>query len=211
MEKKISTFKKRVTHRKIILGVDRLDYTKGVDKRLDAFELLLKTKRIKAKEVVLFQVAVPSREKVQEYALTKRDIEQRVGRINGDFSETARSPVQYVHRNIPFKDLIAMYCAADVMLVSPLKDGMNLVAKEYVASHTDESGVLILSEFAGAAESLRDSILINPYDIHGMANAMELALHLPQEEIQRKMKSLRKIVKNNDVYKWAQIFLKALK
>jgi len=201
----------KMQHRKVILGVDRLDYTKGVDLRLESFELLLKMGRIKTSQCVFVQIAVPSREKVPEYAKTRLEIEQKVGHINGVYGEPGLFPVHYIHRNLPFEQLVAYYRSADVMLVTPLKDGMNLVAKEYVSSSILENGVLILSEFAGAAETMKEAILVNPYDINGVANAIELALHLPEEEAHRKMKTLRRGVRAHDVYQWADHFIKAAK
>ena len=197
--------------RRILLAVDRLDYTKGIDSRLAAYELLLKTGRVSADKAVLMQIAVPSRERVFEYEAMRRTIEQRVGRINGQYSEPGRVAVHYFRRNFSREDLVAYYRAADVMLVTPLRDGMNLVAKEYCACRTDHSGVLVLSEFAGAAQELRRALLVNPRDIEGMAEAMHEALTMPAPDARHRMAILRTQVRRHDVYEWADQFLEALR
>lgn len=196
--------------RRIMLGVDRLDYTKGIDIRLRAYQELLRSGRILPSECVLVQVAVPSRERVAEYQELRGKVEQLVGEINGEFGELGRTPVHYLHRNLPPEELVALYRAADVMLVTPFRDGMNLVAKEYVASRVDNRGALVLSEFTGAAKELTGALLINPHDIDGMADTIEQAFRMPQSEQTRRMKILRKIIRDNDVYHWANSFTKAL-
>jgi trehalose 6-phosphate synthase len=196
--------------RKIILGVDRLDYTKGIDSRLLAFELLLRRGRVSADSCVLVQVAVPSRESAAEYADMRTRIEQIVGRINGEFSEPGRVAVHYFRRSLGREELIAYYRAADVMLVTPLRDGMNLVAKEYVATRTDGSGVLVLSEFAGAARELRRALLVNPRDLEGTADAIEAALALDEDDAHHRMSIMRQQVRRHDVHYWAHTFLDAL-
>jgi len=197
--------------RKILLCVDRLDYTKGIDSRLQAYELMLRQGTVKASDVVLVQIAVPSRERVSDYAAMRRQIERLVGRINGQFSQPGSEAVQYFRRNYTREDLVAFYRAADVMVVTPLRDGMNLVAKEYVATRNDLSGVLILSEFAGAARELRRSILVNPRDIEGMVQAMHTALTMPAPEARQRMAILRTQVRRHDVYGWADDFMEALR
>lgn len=197
--------------RKILLCVDRLDYTKGIDARLKAYELLLQCGKTSADRSVLVQIAVPSRERVFEYGDMRKDIEQLVGRINGEYSEPGRVAVHYFRRNFPREDLAAYYRAADVMVVTPLRDGMNLVAKEYVATRTDNTGVLILSEFAGAARELRRSLLVNPRDIEGMAEAMHEAIRMPAQEARHRMAMLRMQVRRHDVYEWADTFLEAMR
>src|SRR6202012_1743753 len=150
--------------RKILLGVDRLDYTKGIDVRLKAFAELLAEGRAKRDDTVLIQLATPSRERVESYQILRSDIERQVGHINGEYGEVGHPVVHYLHRPVPREELIAFYVAADVMLVTPLRDGMNLVAKEYVACRSDLGGALVLSEFTGASAELRQAYLVNPHD-----------------------------------------------
>ena len=198
------------TRRKLLLCVDRLDYTKGIDTRLTAFELMLKRKRVTAEDCVLVQIAAPSREPVFEYAEMRTRIEQLVGRINGEYSEPGRVAVHYFRRGCSREQLLPYYCAADVMVVTPLRDGMNLVCKEYVATRTDYTGVLVLSEFAGAARQMRRSLLVNPRDVEGMAAVMEQALQLPPSEARQRMAILRTMVRRHDVHEWAEQYLEAL-
>lgn len=187
----------------VILGVDRLDYTKGIDQRLRAFETLLSWRPDLIGRVVLVQVAVPSRANVGEYQQIRDDIERIVGRINGSYGGSGWVPVHYYYRNLDKGDLIAHYLAADVMLVTPLRDGMNLVAKEYVASRLDGTGTLILSEFAGAAEQMKGAVLVNPYDIDDIAGALATALATGPSEQRSSMRSLRRGVERWDVHRWA--------
>ncbi len=196
--------------RKILLAVDRLDYTKGIDRRLEAFDLALRTGRLDVDNVCLIQIAVPSRERVFEYADMRREIERLVGRINGDHAVPGRVAVHYFRRSFSREDLTAFYAAADVMVVTPLRDGMNLVAKEYVACRTNQNGVLILSEFAGAAQELRRAMLVNPRDIDGVAEAMVQAVRMPASDARFRMGILRTQVRRHDVYDWAKQFLEAL-
>lgn len=203
--------KKNLAHkRKIILGIDRLDYTKGIDKRLKAFETLLQQQRISIDDFVFMQVVVPSREKIGAYNDLKTHIEMMVGHLNGEFATAGKVPVQYFHRSLAFEELIAFYKAADLMLVTPLRDGMNLVCKEYICTRTEEDGCLILSEFAGAASELKDSLIINPYDVDGLADSIERGLRLTPAEINARMKKLRQVVKARNVHEWAESFLKHL-
>ncbi|MEX1004277.1 MAG: trehalose-6-phosphate synthase [Acidimicrobiia bacterium] len=187
----------------VLLGVDRLDYTKGIDLRLRAFESLLDARPDLLGRIVLVQVAVPSREAVGEYQTIRRNVEEYVGRINGEFGRSDWTPVRYYYRGLARNELIAHYRAADVLLVTPLRDGMNLVAKEYVACKTDDTGVLILSEFAGAAEQLNRAVIVNPYDLDGLAAALGRAVDMSVEEQQSRMGSLRKHVRRWDVHTWA--------
>ncbi len=196
--------------RRIVLGVDRLDYTKGIDVRLRAVEEVLERGRLSTDDFCMIQVAVPSRERVPEYAQMRATIEQTVGRINGTFGVPGRVAVHYLHRNLPREDLAAYYLAADVMMVTPLRDGMNLVAKEYVATRTDGGGTLILSEFAGAAGELTRAVLVNPFDIDGVATALEGALGETPRAARDRMAALRRTVRRGDVYAWASDFLGAL-
>lgn len=197
-------------NRKLLLGVDRLDYTKGIPQRLRAFEELLRERRLDSEDVVLVQVAVPSREDAPGYADVRREVEEVVGRVNGQFSEPGKVAVHYFRRNLPRRELIAYYLAADVMLVTPLRDGMNLVAKEFVASRHDYGGVLVLSEFAGAASELRRALLVNPRDLDAMKLAIRLALRMPERERRMRMAILRTQVRRHDVHEWASSFLESL-
>jgi trehalose 6-phosphate synthase len=187
----------------VLLGVDRLDYTKGIDLRLRAFESLLQERSDLHGRIVLVQVAVPSRQAVGEYQTIRRHVEEQVGRINGEFGRGDWTPVRYYYRSLERPDLIAHYAAADVLLVTPLRDGMNLVAKEYVACRTEDSGVLVLSEFAGAAEQLAQAVIVNPYDLDGLVRAFARAVDMPRDEQRRRMRALRKSVRRWDVHTWA--------
>ena len=209
--RRVAELRRRIgPERKIILGVDRLDYTKGIDVRLRAFEDLLARGPHTTSDVCMIQIAVPSRGSVAEYATMRRLIEETVGRINGEYGEPGRVAVHYLHHNLAREELVAYYKAADVMMVTPLRDGMNLVAKEYVACRLDDSGVLILSEFAGAANELRHALLVNPFDIDGMADAVEQSLTMPRRDQHQRMRSLRKTIHAHDLYDWAANFLGAL-
>lgn len=196
--------------RKIMLGVDRLDYTKGIDVRLKAFSELLAEGRAKRDDTVMLQLATPSRERVESYQLLRNDIEQQVGHINGEYAEVGHPVVHYLHRPVPRNELIAFFVAADVMLVTPLRDGMNLVAKEYVACRSDLGGALVLSEFAGAAAELRQAYLVNPHDLEGVKDAVEAALNQTVEDGRLRMRALRRQVLAHDVDRWARSFLDAL-
>ena len=196
--------------RKILLGVDRLDYTKGIDVRLRAFSELLDEGRIDPEDTVLIQLATPSRERVQSYKVMREDIERQVGHINGEYGKVGHPIVHYLHQALPRDELIAFFVAADVMLVTPLRDGMNLVAKEYVACRSDLGGALVLSEFTGAAAELRQAYLTNPHHLDGVKDAIEAALAQAPEEGRRRMRALRRQVLAHDVDRWARSFLEAL-
>ena len=196
--------------RKILLGVDRLDYTKGIEVRLRAFAELLAEGRAKRDDTVLIQLATPSRERVDSYRLLRNDIEQQVGHINGEYSEVDHQVVRYMHRAVPRDELIAFFVASDVMLVTALRDGMNLVAKEYVACRSDLGGALVLSEFTGAAAELHQAYLTNPHDPEGVKDAIEAALNQTPEEGRRRMRALRRQVLTHDLDRWARSFLDAL-
>ncbi len=193
---------------RIILGVDRLDYTKGINVRLRAFEELLVEGR--ADDTLMIQLATPSRERVEHYQTMRNDIEQSVGRINGEHARVGFPVLHYLHQSLPRDELAAFFLAADVMLVTPLRDGMNLVAKEYVACRSDGGGVLVLSEFAGAAIELKEAVLVNPYDTDGVKNALHAALTMAPGEARRRMRALRRQVLTHDVGRWARSFLDAL-
>jgi trehalose 6-phosphate synthase len=194
-----------------MLGVDRLDYTKGITHRLKAFGELLAEKRLSVEDVLLVQVATPSRERVESYRQLRDEIELTVGRINGDYGTISHQAISYLHHGFPREEMAALYLAADVMLVTALRDGMNLVAKEYVAARSDEEGVLILSEFTGASDELRAALLVNPHDIDGVKDAILRAIEMPRHERRKRMRSLRKRVAENDVAKWSESFLTTLR
>ncbi len=199
-----------VGNRKIILGVDRLDYTKGIPERLLAFEGLLRKERNAQKKYVLIQVMVPSRTDVQAYADLKEEVDRMVGDINGRYSDSGRIPIHYLYRNLSQRALFAHYRAADVALITPLRDGMNLVAHEYVASRSNDDGVLVLSEFAGAAEHLKQALLVNAYDVNAVTAAIGEAVNMPLEEQTKRMKALRSEVRKLDVHKWADQYVRDL-
>ncbi|GAB6901090.1 trehalose-phosphatase [Kineosporia succinea] len=192
----------------VLLGVDRLDYTKGILHRLKAVEELFAEEVLSPPDAVLVQVATPSRDRVEEYEKMKRDVEVTVGRINGDYGQLGHPAVHYLHQSQDREELAALYLAADVMLVTPLRDGMNLVAKEYVATRHDEQGALVLSEFAGAAIELPQAFLINPHDIDGVKAAIVRAAGLSPREATRRMRAMRRRVFEFDVARWASTFLK---
>ncbi|MBS4727654.1 trehalose-6-phosphate synthase [Mycobacterium sp. SM1] len=196
--------------RKIMLGVDRLDYTKGIDVRLKAFAELLAEGRVKRDDTVLVQLATPSRERVESYQLLRSDIERQVGHINGEYGEVGHPVVHYIHRPVPRDELIAFFVASDVMLVTPFRDGMNLVAKEYVACRSDLGGALVLSEFTGAAAELKQAYLVNPHDLEGVKDAIEAALNQTAQAGRHRMRALRRQVLTHDVDRWARSFLDAL-
>jgi len=196
--------------RYVLLGVDRLDYTKGIDLRLKAVHELLIEGRLDPRETAVIQVAVPSREDVQGYGTVRNRVEQLVGTINGDFGQLGRPVVQYIHKSLPFEELLVLYRAADVLLVTPFQDGMNLVAKEYVSARVDGTGALVLSEFAGAAEELRDAFLVNPYDTEGLKDQIEAAVSMDCDEQKAHMTAMRDVVARNDLAAWATAFLALL-
>ncbi len=191
----------------ILLGADRLDYTKGINVRLRAFETLLDRDPGLADRLKFVQIGVPSRTSIGDYAAMKQEIEQIAGRINSMYGSRHKLPVHYIYESLTPADLVAYYSAADVMVVTPFADGMNLVAKEYVASRIHGGGVLLLSEFAGAAQEFRDALLVNPYDIDGMASWMMKAITMEPEEGHRRMESMRRVVKKHDVHLWAHLAL----
>jgi trehalose 6-phosphate synthase/phosphatase len=192
-----------------ILGADRLDYTKGIYERLLAVERLLERHPGYRRRMRFTQVLVPSRERVAEYAELKRQIDETVGRINGRFSEPGWSPLRYLVRALPLEELVPLYRGADVALVTPLRDGMNLVAKEYVVAQLESDGVLILSEMAGAADELQEALVVNPFDIEAVAEALHRALSMSEDERRARMSALRHRVSRHDVHKWVSDFLHA--
>ncbi len=198
VRRKAAEIKQQLGGRKMLLGVDRLDYTKGIPLRLRAFHELLQDRKLSVNECVMVQIAVPSRE------------ELTVGRINGEFSMPGKVAVHYFRRSLSREDLVAYYLAADVMLVTPLRDGMNLVAKEYVMCRENGTGVLVLSEFAGAARELRRALLVNPRDLETLKKTIEQAVRMPESDQRMRMAMLRSNVRRHDVHDWSRTFLEAL-
>ncbi|WP_372669956.1 alpha,alpha-trehalose-phosphate synthase (UDP-forming) [Amycolatopsis kentuckyensis] len=194
----------------VLLGVDRLDYTKGIDLRLQALHELLHEGRLQPDDVTFVQLATPSRERVEHYQRMRGEIEQMVGRINGEFSRVGHPVVHYLHQSVDRTELAAFFSAADVMVVTPLRDGMNLVCKEYVAARHDLGGALVLSEFAGAAAELSSAFLVNPHDLDGVKDALVAAITLDPAEGRRRMRAMRRQVLTHDVDRWARSFLQAL-
>jgi trehalose 6-phosphate synthase len=205
----VAEMRRSYVDRQIILGVDRLDYTKGIPYRLRSFARALERYPDLHKKVTLFQVVVPSRETVPQYQELKAEIEQMVARINGKYTEPGWVPIHHVFRHVDRNELLAWYRAADVAVVTPLKDGMNLVAKEYCACQIEGNGVLVLSEFAGASEQLgRWAVLVNPYDIDCVADAIKLAVLMTPAERRAAMEKLRGNIREQDVHWWLAQFLK---
>jgi trehalose 6-phosphate synthase/phosphatase len=194
----------------MILSVDRLDYSKGILQRLQAFELFLNTHPKFKGKVSLFMLVVPSRDRVPQYKALKREIDRLVGDINAQNQSLEWQPIYYFYRSIPMDLLSAIYQTADVCLVTPLRDGMNLVSKEYVASRLDEKGVLILSELAGASTELSEAIIINPNDVVELANAIYRALEMPVAEQRTRMRAMRSTVEKFNIHHWVNLFMQRL-
>ena len=193
---------------KIVISVERLDYTKGIKERLMAISRFFEKYPEYQKKVVFLQVSVPSRTKIKEYVELKREIDELVGNINGRFADEIWSPINYLYKALPQQKLAALYKSSAVCLVTPLRDGMNLIGKEYASCNVNEDGVLILSEFAGAAEELEKySIMVNPYDIEEVADSLRKALNMHGATIKKMMSGLRDIVRENDIYSWVSKFL----
>jgi trehalose 6-phosphate synthase len=196
-----------VSQQPLVLGVERMDYTKGILERLKGVEYLLEHKPEWRHKFSLIQIVTPSRTEVESYVQKKREVDEAVGRINGHFSDGLWLPVRYLYRSFSINELIMFYCAAQVALVTPLRDGLNLVAKEYVATRVEGDGVLVLSEFAGVAQQLPEALLVNPYSVEEMAAAIERALQMPVEEQRQRMTAMRDRLKSQDIRWWAQEFL----
>ena len=193
--------------RRLLLGVDRLDYTKGIEPRLIALKELLAEGRISVPDCVLVQIAVPTRDKVPAYFDERVQIERLIGELNGDFAQMGAPAVHYLHQSVAIEELVALYCAADVLVVTPYKDGMNLVVKEYVASRIHDTGAVVLSEFAGAAQAMPAAHLVNPYDAEALKASLLAALGAPGGEERRRMRALRRSVRSWTTSHWANTFL----
>jgi trehalose 6-phosphate synthase len=196
--------------RRVLLSVDRLDYTKGIEHRLTAYSELLRDGRMKVRDAVVVQVAVPSRERVENYKGLRDRIEGEVGRINGEYGRVGEPAIHYLNQPFDRASLAALYQTADVMVVTPLRDGMNLVAKEYVAAREDGSGALVLSEFAGAAAELEDAFLVNPHDVDGLKETLVRAMHADPEDLGARMTAMREHLRVHDILAWARAYLTAL-
>jgi trehalose 6-phosphate synthase len=205
------SMKDEYSRRRLLLGVERLDYSKGLPQRLRAFRQLLQQYPENLNSATLIQIASPSREALDTYSGLRQELESLCGSINGDYGELDWMPVRYIHRNVARKRLPGLYRAASVALVTPLRDGMNLVAKEFIAAQDPgDPGVLVLSRFAGAAEQLKEALLVNPYDTHGTAESIQIALQMPLSERQKRHQKLLERIRQQDVHWWRKAFLKTL-
>ena len=210
VESKMEGLRREYPDRTLVLGVDRLDYTKGIPERLRAFREALERYPELRGDVSLIQIAVPSRESISEYRELRAEIARLVSEINGQYTRAGWVPIHYLFRQLNREDLVATYRASDVALVTSLKDGMNLISKEYCTSRVNDDGVLILSEFAGSASQLQhDALAINPYDRTGTADAIYEACHMSWDEQNRRMKRLRAIIRRHDIHWWVEAFLRA--
>ncbi len=210
VKQEIKRIRRRIGDRKVILSVDRLDYTKGIAQRLHAYDRLLERYPEYKEKVVLILVAVPSRTRVEHYMLLKREVDELIGRINGRHGAFGWTPVWYLYRSLQFPTLAALYNLSDVALVTPFRDGMNLIAKEYVATTPAEKGVLILSEMAGAASELGEAIIINPYNLNQMTEAMREALEMDPSEKRTRNNYMKYRLKRYDIHRWAHEFVQKL-
>jgi trehalose 6-phosphate synthase len=203
-------FRHELNNKFLVLGVDRMDYTKGIPERLKAFRILLRRYPELRHRVTLLQVVVPSREEIPNYKDLRREVELLVSQINGEFTESGWVPIHYMHRNLTRKQLLTYYRAADIAIITSLKDGMNLVAKEFCAAQVDECGVVVISEFTGAAAELQHgALVVNPNDLAGIAEAIFRACVMPVEEKRSRMRLLRDIIRTYNVQSWADAFLNA--
>jgi trehalose 6-phosphate synthase/phosphatase len=206
----IQAYRKKYGDVKLILSVDRLDYSKGIVNRLLAFAQLLKANPQYKEKISLILLVVPSRSQVEHYRELKIEIDETVGNINGQYSTMEWTPIHYLYRAVPFAQLSAMYKIADICLVTPFRDGMNLVAKEFIASRTDNKGVLILSEMAGSVIELSEALIINPYDIDGIARSMKAAIKMSKDEQKARLDHMQQTLARQTVHKWASDFMKIL-
>jgi trehalose 6-phosphate synthase/phosphatase len=206
----IKNLRRKLEKTRKILSIDRLDYTKGVLQRLKGFDLFLKNYPEYKGKVTLVLVAVPSRTKVKRYQSLKKNVDELIGKINGEHSTLGWTPIQYIYRSLPFHSLLALYRISDVAMITPLRDGMNLIAKEYTATKTDGKGVLVLSEMAGAVEELREAIIVNPNSIDEIAEALKEALSMPEDEQIRRNRIMQERLRNYDIKVWANDFVNSL-
>ncbi|MGB6150451.1 MAG: bifunctional alpha,alpha-trehalose-phosphate synthase (UDP-forming)/trehalose-phosphatase, partial [Pricia sp.] len=210
LQKRLDSHKKSAPDAKFFLSIDRLDYSKGIAKRIYAFEYFLNKYPQYKEKVRLIVLAVPSRSNVPQYQLLKKEVDELVGRINGEFSTVSWTPIWYFYRSMPFENLIDLYTSSDIAWLTPLRDGMNLVAKEYIATRTDQTGVLILSEMAGSANEMNESLLINPNNFEQIADALHTAINMPIAEQKQRNALLQKRLERYNVEKWANDFMNSL-
>jgi alpha,alpha-trehalose-phosphate synthase [UDP-forming] len=208
--KRVQKNRSRIGDRVVILGVDRLDYTKGIKERLLAVERFLERHSKFRNRILFIQVAVPSRTRVEEYRVMKKEVDETIGRINGRFTGEGWPPIHYIYRSISREELVSYYRLADIALITPGRDGMNLIAKEYVASQVDKNGVLILSEFAGAAEEMTEALLVNPYDIETVSDKIYKAIMMSSREKRRRMEKMQDLGKMRDIYYWVRDFFQGI-
>ena len=211
LQKKLDAHKESAPDTKLIVSIDRLDYSKGIAKRINAFEYFLNKYPEYKEKVRLIILAVPSRSNVPQYKLLKREIDELVGRINGELSTVNWTPIWYFYRSLPFEDLIDLYTSCDIAWLTPLRDGMNLVAKEYIATRTDKTGVLILSEMAGSAYEMNEALLINPNNFEQQADTLKTAIEMPKEQQMARNIFLQNRLRRYNVEVWANEFMSALK
>ena len=211
LKRRLNTHKASTPNAKFFLSIDRLDYTKGIAKRINAFEYFLQKYPEYKEKVRLIILAVPSRSKVPQYQKLKKEIDELVGRINGELSTVSWTPIWYFYRSLPFDNLIDLYTSCDIAWLTPIRDGMNLVAKEYIATRTDQSGVLILSEMAGSANEMNEALLINPNNFEQIADALHQAINMPKEEQVSRNVPMQKRLERYNVEKWANDFMDSLK
>lgn len=210
LQRRLNTHLEESPDAKMILSIDRLDYTKGIANRIRAFEYFLENYPDYKEKVRLVMLAVPSRSNVPQYQKLKREVDELVGRINGKFSTVSWTPIWYFYRSMPFENLIDLYTSCDIALLTPIRDGMNLVAKEYIATRTDQTGVLILSEMTGAALEMHEALLINPNNFEEIAQTLEQAINMPEEDQKNRNNQMQKRLKRYNVEKWSSEFFKAL-
>ncbi|MBC2839415.1 bifunctional alpha,alpha-trehalose-phosphate synthase (UDP-forming)/trehalose-phosphatase [Robiginitalea sp. SC105] len=210
LQNRLNTHKASTPNAKFFLSIDRLDYTKGIARRIKAFEYFLQKYPEHREKVRLIILAVPSRSKVPQYQRLKKEIDELVGRINGELSTVSWTPIWYFYRSLPFDSLIDLYTTCDIAWLTPIRDGMNLVAKEYVATRTDQTGVLILSEMAGSANEMNEALLINPNNFEQIADSLYQAINMPEEEQKRRNAAMQKRLERYNVEKWANDFMDSL-
>lgn len=210
VDKEKTLLKKIFSDLKVILSIDRLDYTKGIINRLEGYETFLAQNPKWQGKVILMMVVVPSRIGVEHYRMMKKQIDEQVGKINGKFGTISWIPIVYQYKFLPLNQLVALYSVSDVALITPIRDGMNLIAKEYIATRTDKTGVLILSEMAGAARELGEAIIVNPNDYKEIANALKEALEMREEDQKKRMQAMQTRLRRYDVIKWGNEFLREL-
>ncbi|MFD2247329.1 bifunctional alpha,alpha-trehalose-phosphate synthase (UDP-forming)/trehalose-phosphatase [Pontibacter ruber] len=210
VKKRENIYRANFKNQKIILSIDRLDYSKGIPQRLKAFEMFLERYPEFHEKVTLVMLVVPSRDAVEKYKELKEEVDELVGRINGKYSHINWNPIQYFYRSYPLETLSAFYRMADVALVTPMRDGMNLVCKEYIASKLDQKGVLILSEMAGASKELSEALLINPNDINQLVESLHAALVMPEEEQVQHMRNMQVSLRRYNIHHWVSMFMDRL-